>query len=290
MKPDTRERIMKWLETKDFDAGVALLARHNPRLAKNLRGKEKFKAGKLEYELKKVAGMDHISALARGVAPHHPDTTTVVMKEPVKKPQLSTNSVARADSRRGDSTRDAMPKPIRKQKEKAEVFSLASAHKGLGEVPPEVELIVKEHSRLFMLRSQLSDERQQLGDSNKPNTIKKRKVLTQAIHTHSERIEQLFQAHAEFLRTRRIPDMGALFGDKSFEITPPPDPELLKKERTKLMGLQHRDRTRLTYNSEKKEEKVSPMPEGPRREAIMARMAQRTERIQEIEKILKELE
>ena len=54
MKPNLKENVIAWLENKDFDAGIAILAPHRPHMARIFAGREKTYAGKLAYELKKT--------------------------------------------------------------------------------------------------------------------------------------------------------------------------------------------------------------------------------------------
>jgi hypothetical protein len=92
---------------------------------------------------------------------------------------------------------------------------------------PQIEQIIKEHAHLVQLRSQLHDERLSLGHDNQPAIVKKRKILTESIHQHSERIEALFAAKELYFTKNIMPDMEALFPSTTPNpkpITPNPKP------------------------------------------------------------------
>lgn len=278
MENTIQQQVKDWLNTMNYETGIVILLQYRPRMARQFAGRSTRYASKLEYELKKIAGLDHISALVKKAESQNPAPITPVSVAKKKiSPDIKNNLPGELEN-----TEELTPPP---SNPKPSGFNLGAAH--LDNVPPEIELIVKEHSRLFTLRSRLAEQREKLGDSNKPSVVKERKVLTQAIHTHSERIEILFHAHAEYLRTQKIPDVNNLFPQNTLIKDEGLNIDEIKAERKKLLSANQRDRVWLLYNNAQRQKTPNLMPKGPRRINIETRMAERTERIKEIDIILK---
>lgn len=190
MKPNLKENVITWLENKDFDAGIAILAAHRPQMARIFAGREKTYAGKLAYELKKLAGISELQRLEKNPKPE-PKTRNPEPK--TKNPETKNQK----PGTRNPEPKTKNPKPgTRNQKTGT---------------PPFIAKIVKEHSRLFKLRSQLADERLIIPAKNHPTYNKKRKILSESIQQHSERIEALYQAKEDYYEKGITPDMEALF-------------------------------------------------------------------------------
>jgi hypothetical protein len=171
------------------------------------------------------------------------------------------------------------------------------------ERPPFIETIVREHARLVMLRSQLDQQRKALPQTNDEKNKKLRRTLTASIQQHSARIETLYEAKENYYNNAIMPDMKALgfedksekIKDKSADAAPPtksqqpnasrklsgsqkPSDDRLKK----LRALQTRDQNQLDYQTNTRQKEPNPMPESPKRYAIIARMKKR---LAEIEKL-----
>ncbi len=282
MKP-TKAQVEKWLKTKDFESGINMLFKCRSGMARILQKQGVRRIGKLETELKKQAGIIVIEARvtpAKGTAG----------KSQKSKPQAQLPQKAAAINKPTPPTKRKTPP---KHPPSAVDFHLSRAHTAMGGVPKSVERVAREHARLYMLRSQLSDERLTLSEKNSPEVVKKRKILTQSIHEHSDRIEQLFEAHALYMKNRTLPDMGKLFPQPEKEINeeelPPGSKIRLQKRRTSLMSSNRRDRVILNYQSETIKKKKNPMPEGERRTKIEKRILDRLDEIEKLEKVIKQL-
>ncbi len=282
MKP-TKSQVEKWLKTKDFEAGINMLFKCRSGMARILQRQGVRRINKLEAELKKQAGIIVIEAKvtpAKGTVSEAPKSKP--LEQPPQKPA--------ATKKTPPTVKQKMPKEYPPQ---AVDFHLSRAHTAMGGVPKSVERVAREHARLYMLRSQLSDERSLLPENNSPEAVKKRKILTQSIHEHSDRIEQLFEAHALYMKNRTLPDTNKLFPQPEKEISeeelPPGSKIRFQKKRTSLMSSNRRDRIMLNYQSETVKKKKNPMPEGERRTKIEKRILDRLGRIEELEKIIKQL-
>jgi hypothetical protein len=274
-----REKVLGWLESGDFKKGIDILMQHRPAMARMLQKGGERRMSKLSYELKKIAGIDRIDAKVKPavIQPTHNFSITT--------PKQEINSGKTKDNR------------VREK----QVELLASAHKSLEEVPADIERVAREHARLFMLRSQLSDQRYELPQRNDPDTVKNRRVITQSIHELSDRIELLFGAHSAYMRSRELPDMKRLFplpeGALRVENTPGDNLQRhdqmskadLKKRRSALMDKNRRDRLILNYSGPKQLKRKNPLPDGDERTLIETRVTTRQEEINYIEQVLKKL-
>ena len=186
--------------------------------------------------------------------------------------------------------------------------------------PVFIERIIKEHSRLVNLRSQLADERLAIPEANNEPNNKKRKILSESIHQHSQRIEALYTAKENYYTHNQKPDMEALFPSetpiaplaplaqvakvakvsgydqlvKPRKPLPPAPPELrtlahsdITRQLHSLKSLQKKDDNRLLYQTESMQKAPNPMPSGPKRTSIEKRMSERALKIKELESKLK---
>lgn len=203
----TAEIVNQWLETKDFSQGVEILFAFRPQMARIFRGREKTYAGKLEYELKKLANIPTI-------------LTAKVEAKPV---------IEETKKQKAKTSKKKLPKPAKLLKEPASTNQpgnivpvipslpaidsspLVKTKGGEAKTPAFIAKIIKEHAKLFKLRSQLADEREKVPQQNHPTHNKKRKILSESIQQHSERIEALYQAKEDYYNNGTMPDMAKLF-------------------------------------------------------------------------------
>jgi hypothetical protein len=299
MKSDVKQQVINWLQHKDYESGVTILSGIRPQMSRIMSGRPHRYQKKLEYELKKLIGKDHLSMAltTNNVVEAKPKTVEQArVKQPKagKKPPATSKQKPVVKAQVVEQPKPQPKKEVRQpeakeSKEKAG-FDLSAAHESLDEVPAEIERIVKEHAQLFMLRSKLSEERYDVPQTNSRENVKKRCDLTAYIHGLSERIEALYNAHAEYLKTRKLPDMEALFPSEKPKKQPAKKPTeaQLKRERNTLMSGNRRDKNKLEYQSDRKLSKRNPMPEGPKRSELIKRVADRNRRITQINKLLKQ--
>ncbi len=149
------------------------------------------------------------------------------------------------------------------------------------EVPDFIEKIIREHTMLVNLRSQMGDERHALGSKNDAATMKKRKMLSGSINQQSERIEMLYRAKEDYYEKGITPDMDMLFSSQKVE----EKPDVNKKNNKTINALrasQARDQNMLDYQTVGKQPQPNPMPDGPKRRTIIARMKKRLKEIENL--------
>ena len=233
--------VTAWLKHQDFDQGIALLGTYRPPMARIFAGRKTY-ASKLKYELCKLAGIDH---------------TNLTSKE----------SKATDNSDKGKKD-GIIPNPVK-------------GNSKPGELPEIMDRVIKEHSRLVMLRSQLGEQRLKLPDTNEEETVKARKNLSDAIAEASSRIELLFDAQNQFYKNHILPVEENLFPQPAGDELPT-DASKLKLLKKNLQTANTKDHNLLDYQQEKKGKSFSKMPEGPKRQAIEMRMEERLQKIEEI--------
>jgi len=193
--------VTDWFKTRDFDKGIAILAIYRPQMARIMVNRPKTYSNKLEYELSKLAGIPWEKSLEPakinpGVNSQAPDKHKQKAKA-VQKPKIKLMPVVPPVVTTLPEPPVPDPKPENKQVDKT--------------TPPFITKIIKEHARLFKLRSQLGDQRQAIPQKNHPTHNKKRKVLSASIHELSARIDMLFLAKEDYYNKGIKPDMDALF-------------------------------------------------------------------------------
>lgn len=238
MKANIKEIVQDWLKTKNFDEGVEILFAYRPQMARIFRGREKTYAGKLEYELKKLAGISKLQAIihnspamealaAQAPKAHSPaPPVPPVVEQPVPQapvPKAGTVRAPRAKKQTKAAT--TAPDPVQ-----APPQDTGNSTHPRTDTPDFIRKIVKEHARLFKLRSQLDDKRAAIPQKNHPKHNKDRKVLSESIQQMSGRIEQLYFAKEDYYEKGIKPDMELLFPAKQAS-DPQPGKPAAKKTR-----------------------------------------------------------
>ena len=156
-----------------------------------------------------------------------------------------------------------------------------------GKIPPEVEQVIKEHSRLFNLRAQLHVQMAGMPENNEEETVKMRKNLSDTIEIMSARIDLLFASKEAFYTEHQLPDLTILFPEPPAnppEAVPlPDDPKELKKLKKNLQTNNTKDQNQLEYQDDKKAIKPNPMPPGPKRLKLETRIKDRLIQIEQID-------
>lgn len=156
-----------------------------------------------------------------------------------------------------------------------------------GKIPPEVEQVIKEHSRLFNLRSQLHEQMAGMPENNEEETIKKRKNLSDTIEIMSKSIDLLFEAKEAYYTEHKLPDLTILFPEPPANPPAteplPDDPKELKKLKKNLQTNNTKHQNQLEYQDDKKAAKPNPMPPGPKRLKLETRIKERKELIEKID-------
>ncbi|MGE4568037.1 MAG: hypothetical protein AB7C90_02505 [Bacteroidales bacterium] len=231
MKTNIKEIVLDWLKTKNFDEGVEILFAYRPQMARIFRGRQKTYAGKLEYELKKLGGIARLQAVVHNTPAIKTLTAQTGDTEPPAPPAPPVKKAKKTAAPKAPGTKKGS-KPAAPPKAPATAADIQpdpGTHPRT-DTPDFIRKIVKEHARLFKLRSQLDDKRAAIPQKNHPKHNKDRKVLSESIQQISGRIEQLFNAKEDYYEKGVKPDMALLFPAKPAE-DPQPDKPAPKKAR-----------------------------------------------------------
>lgn len=239
----SKDEIIAWLQHRDFNTGIELYGR-----------------------IKRSAQPKNLKALIAKLCYIYD----------IEKPNalVPTHKTDGADLPLTPAVADLPLAPIPKSVQQSPTHSTTAPH--------FIEKIVKEHARLVMLRSQLDEQRKELGISNTEPVVKKRRTISQSIHEVSEKIERLYNAKEDYYNKAVMPDMAALGLEKTVEKTP--STAETQKKLTSLRNAQKKDQNLLDFQTNNAQNTPNPMPDGPKRRAIMKRMENR---LKEIEKLSK---
>ena len=181
---------------------------------------------------------------------------------------------------------------VREQVDDQEPAAAPGSNPLEGKIPPEVEQVIKEHSRLFNLRAQLHEQMAGMPEDNEEETVKKRKNLSDSFEIMSARIDLLFSAKDAFYKEHKLPNLSVLFPEPPANPPAaeplPEDPKELRKLKKNLQTNNTKDQNQLDYQDDKKASKPNPMPSGPKRLKLETRIKQRIAQIEQIDyKLLK---
>ena len=261
MKPHVIHQIKQWAKNPEYYAGVEIFRSINPALAATLaQAPSKPNIRKLTMKLAWFAKINPPKTYVGNIAA----TSDVAEKTQPAKVKSSTKEVKITKTK-------SSPPEDDQQKTK--------------EIHPDVQRVMKEHTKLFQLRSQIAEKRLSLGSQNDDQTKKARKIYGETIQELSQRIELLYNARENYFKHNMMPDMQELFPVDFIDH----DPEVLQKKRLNLMKSLNRDKTLLNFGQYKRKKKPDPIPEGPERDKVIARINQREREIAEIDNILKSI-
>lgn len=140
--------------------------------------------------------------------------------------------------------------------------------------PEEIEKILKEHSRLLGVRSDYHKQMGEVPEDNTPESVAKRKELSDIISNCSVQIEKLYAAKEAFFVQGLMPDMELLFpvpaAQKEQKL--PDDPEALAKMKKNLQNSIYKSQNQLEYQSDSKKDAPDPMPDGAQRIKLVKRI------------------
>lgn len=260
--------IQQWLSDRhhDYAEGVAIFARHsaNKGMVRTLtKGSARFWMGKLEYEMGKLAKQCTGREMGNGAQ----------RDNVVRVPGKDAARVSGRDAARHVSTStSAIPEVI--MSAKAEISSLYA-------------IVDKMHRQLY-----------DLGTGNDDKTVRARKRLLDKRRPIIQRADELYRfkedyfalddADAKRKTLARITEMlsAPLAQQPSANIVPTvdeaPSPSLqnhtdleLAKRKSSLRSAITKLQNMLTYQSIRKADEPSPMPDGPKREEYEAKLAAR---------------
>ena len=159
------------------------------------------------------------------------------------------------------------------------------------EYPPIVKRLLFEYSGSYNMRSISHNDLKAIGEGNSDEECAKRKAVLFFIDSQSMRQDAYWKAFEAYKADGTIPTEELFVADYTPEEKSDPEPEAGKKEKEFIMAddletlkkqsdnwrikISKAD-NRLNFQSDKKEDKPNPMPEGPKRITVEKRIAQLT--------------
>lgn len=282
-----KNRVLNWIENGcDFNTGILLLAdsgRHR-QLIKVIANRPHRYASKLLYELCKEAGIPYRNL---GHADFSVNSGHADLSGNSGQADLSETSQHNAETNSTTLSTDSDKAVILTDGQTTGLKTLSDEE--FKQLPVNVQTVIREHSKLFMLRSRLHEQMVNMPEDNKPGTVKHRKNLSDSIALLSPRIDLLFQAKEDFYKKNLMPDMAVLFPPVSPDAEPsskekplPDSVNELKKLKKNLQSANVKDQNLLDYQDEKKAGSPAPMPVGPKRLKMEQRIQERLNQIEAI--------
>lgn len=162
--------------------------------------------------------------------------------------------------------------------------------KNKDELPEEVKMVISELSKLTADRSKLHTAMSSI-EGNDDTSVDARKQASDKIESLSNLIEILYAVKEAYFNDKVIPNIDELFSAKPALIDAnvpekeedlPVTAEELKKQKTSIQRSLSKDKNLLEFQTETKQEKLNPMPEGPKRKSIEKRIAKKQKEIENI--------
>lgn len=262
-----KEKVIKWFEDgQDFDKGIALLSEtgKHKQLIRSISGRPWRYAKKLEYELIKAAGV----------------SLNMLLEVPKSLEQGIEDDPIEPKTDNVDAT--------------GEIDITEESEPDLNVLPIIMQRVVKEHSELYNTRARLHQQMAAMPETNSPEIVSQRKVLSDSIALLSPRIELLFAAKELFYSENILPIESILFPtpeeiEESKTEDLPADAESLKRMKKNLQSSNVKDQNQLDFQSEKREKKPNQMADGAKRMKLEKRINERKEKIEAIDIKLLEL-
>jgi hypothetical protein len=252
------KKIKNWLTgDKDFTEGILLLKEFgkNKHLLRIIQDRPKRYAGKLEYELRKIAKLVNVA-----VKPGIPANSKKTGKKEIDLPGAKTSD----------------------QSYKLE---------NIDHYPKKVQSVILEFRKLYILRARYHKNMGDIPDQNTPQNIAARKDLSDKIKLLSEKMDILWKARVLFDTKKIVPDIKELLAkpavkEKSIDLVIEMKGAELVTRKKNLESSLTKDRNLLTYQEKTKQDKENQMPIGPKRDKILVRIKEKETELELINKKL----
>ncbi len=275
---EEQKLVLKWYHCgKNYNEGVGLFSQISPnkQMSRVFPGREYRYRDKLEYELCKAVNLDWKN-MPENPEPEtdltDPDTGDSAVNKIIDASDKSAEHITEFTRKIADAVSDneSAAQPPEAQPSKT--------------YPEEIEKILKEHSRLQGVRSGYHGQMGEVPEDNTPESISRRKELSDLMANCSAQIEKLYAAKEAYFTTGTMPDMEVLFPAEAAkkELKLPDDPESLAKMKKNLQTSICKDQNQLEYQSDSKKDAPDPMPEGAQRIKLVKRIQAKQETIGEI--------
>ena len=239
------ETINSWLNSdRDYNVGVQLFSKlsNNTVLKRLFPGKERMYAGKLGYELTKLAAKM---------------PTAVQYSAPVKPASLKPSSIP------------VLPDPGEPLVE----FVSLMASPGQ-DAPLIVRKICAEWSTRYKERSIAHNSLKAVPADNRPESVSLRKVLVDKMAEYSERMDFLFNLHQDWKNKNVVPDEALVYPTIEAKVKSVDQTSLeeLIKTRLNLQKSVSQDNNFLNFCNRSRQPLPNPMSTGPKRTALEKRI------------------
>lgn len=143
-----------------------------------------------------------------------------------------------------------------------------------GEDPKELRALKLQYRDLYKQRSDFHKELREMPQENSDELKAKRKQISENMKQISSQMDELFGEIENFeVVTKPV---------KKDDSPPPADGAAMVKRKKNLESSLAKDRNQLFYQEKTKQDKENPMPEGPKREAIEKRIAEKEAELKEL--------
>ena len=279
---DNETRVTDWIRSgMDYNEGIKLLGEltHIQGFTDQFYGRERYMSNKLAYEICKAAQVaDHVTWK------EYIENVKYGRKVKGKKRE-SKNSFGKLPEVKAGKENELRISNSMLAPMVPEVETLET--KPLFEYPTVIRRVVYEYASLFQERSKLHAVMTEMPESNADAVCAKRAEMFDMIKTMSELLGVYFEIKKAFDETGKIPAEEDVFPTEKKEEEKPDirllDEVSLKKQKKNLQSSNSKDQALLDYQSKERTEVKKPMPSGPKRTKIEARMKDRNKQIEEID-------
>lgn len=266
-----KQEIYNWLNSgRDFVAGLALYQKYgkNKIFLRNIQNHKMRYAGKLAYELAKIAGIS-LEDYTNNKIP------TIAIKE-VKNPPAQTKKPVLIK-------KTVVPAAITKKEEPAAPVKIDQS------LPAEVRRLMYGYHDRYTKRALLHKQLRDMPQENTPVLINQRKEISDVMKLLSDEMDVLHAARVNWEEKQILPDVKQLFPEKAAkkakDKTADNGAQLMKRKKNLESSLA-KDRNQLKYQSKTKKEEESPMPAGPKRNKIEQRIKEKEKELDELNNLL----
>ncbi len=246
-----------WYSGKDYQTGLMLLSQFckNKTIILTLTRKApKYGAGKLAYELTKSVRLNYLKM---------PEQTEESRQLQLQNKQSPVSKTIQNIAQTVVDTVTQYPSVVRRMKH--------------------------EYSELYNKRSIAHKKMALVADVNSTKNNAERSGYLKEINTDSLRMDFLYKYIKDYEDNKVVPPEDEIWKKPKLsikEITSVPE---LKKRRTGLLKLVHKNNNVLLYQQRKKGKEENPLPDGPKRVEMIALVKKQETEISEIEARIEEL-
>jgi hypothetical protein len=148
-------------------------------------------------------------------------------------------------------------------------------------IPPILRRIIAEFSEKYKSRSIAHHSLKAIPPDNRPENVEYRRIIVVKIAEYSDRMDELYQSHQEWINKNIIPVEFRLYPPK-FKTIPKPDPVHISdliRARMNLIKSLNKDNNMLAFGTVSKQPIPNEMREGPKKTELKKRIALKIKQI-----------